>query len=247
MKKDKKDGIIVKNIQKTYSGRSVVFDVSVELKAGEVVGILGPNGAGKTTSFYMICGLVMADSGEIFIDGVDVTHMPMHTRAKHGLSYLPQESSIFQDLSVEDNLKLVLEFCIKEKQQRQDRLEELLHEFGLVQLRYAKAGGLSGGERRRTEVARCLASNPKYILLDEPFAGVDPISVDNVKNLIIKLKDKGIGVLLTDHNVYEILNVIERGYIISEGCVIAEGLPDELISNEEVKKVYLGESFTYNK
>ncbi|KJY79957.1 LPS export ABC transporter ATP-binding protein [Vibrio nigripulchritudo] len=232
------------NLAKSYKKRKVVTDVSLEVKSGQIVGLLGPNGAGKTTSFYMIVGLVGRDEGRISIDEEDISILPMHARSRLGIGYLPQEASIFRKLSVGDNIMAVLE-TRKEltREQRQDRLEDLLDEFHIQHIRKSNGMALSGGERRRVEIARALAANPKFILLDEPFAGVDPISVIDIKKIIEHLRDRGLGVLITDHNVRETLDVCERAYIVSQGHLIAEGTPEQVLNNEQVKRVYLGEQF----
>jgi len=235
---------IIKGLKKSYQKRQVVNDVSLTIKQGEVVGLLGPNGAGKTTSFYMIVGLVPADAGEVFIGDIDVSQYPMHKRARLGVSYLPQEPSIFRRMTVEDNLFAILETRKDlNKKQRQTRCTELLDEFNIGRLSKNSALSLSGGERRRLEIARALAIEPKYFLLDEPFAGVDPITVEEIQKMISALSAKGIGVLITDHQVRETLSICNRAYIISEGKVIAEGSPQEIAENAEVKRVYLGDEF----
>ena len=233
----------VSSLQKRYKARTVVHDVGFEVGSGEVVGLLGPNGAGKTTCFYMIVGLVRADGGEINLDGTDLTHLPIHARARLGLSYLPQEMSVFRKLSVAENIRAVLELQGLERRQVEERLEELLMELGIHHLRDNTAISLSGGERRRCEIARALATDPRLILLDEPFAGVDPIAVLDIQKIIRFLKERGIGVLITDHNVRETLGICDRAYIISEGRVLASGQPAEIIENERVRQVYLGEHF----
>ncbi|NNM70406.1 MAG: LPS export ABC transporter ATP-binding protein [Gallionella sp.] len=230
-------------LQKKYGSRSVVHDASLNVKSGEVVGLLGPNGAGKTTSFYMIVGLVSADGGEIFIDEHNVTHLPIHRRARLGLGYLPQEASIFRRLTVTQNLQAVLELQGLSNGELQARLEGLLEDLHITHIRDNPAISLSGGERRRVEIARALATNPRFILLDEPFAGVDPIAVIDIQKIIRFLKQRDIGVLITDHNVRETLGICDRAYIINAGAVMAEGKPDEIIYNEGVRKVYLGEHF----
>jgi lipopolysaccharide export system ATP-binding protein len=233
-----------RSLAKAYGKRPVVKDVSISVKQGEIVGLLGPNGAGKTTCFYMIIGLVAQDGGTITVDGEDITALPMHGRARRGLGYLPQEPSIFRKLSVEDNILAILETRKNlSRQQRNQKLEELLHEFHISHLAKNTGMSLSGGERRRVEIARALAADPQFILLDEPFAGVDPISVNDIKNIIRHLRDKGIGVLITDHNVRETLDICEHAYIIGEGHVIAEGSTDHILSDEKVRKTYLGEHF----
>ncbi len=241
-----KDGLIATNLSKTFGRRQVVQDVSVEVGRGEVVGILGPNGAGKTTSFYMIVGLLKPSQGYIFLDGADITQIPMYQRARLGIGYLPQEASIFRGMNVEQNIMAALELHIEDKTARKNRLGELLEEFGITKLRKSSALSLSGGERRRVEIARALASSPSFILLDEPFAGVDPIAVQDLRNLVHHLKDRGIGVLITDHNVHETLEVIDRGYIIHAGQVIMEGTAKEITQDERVRQVYLGDSFSEN-
>jgi len=235
--------LTVTNISKKYARRKVVSDVSFEVKLGEIVGLLGPNGAGKTTCFYIACGLVRADKGEVFINNVKVSKMPMHKRAKLGLGYLPQEPSIFRKLSVEDNISAVLEFNITlNKAQRKYRLDELLSEFNIEHIRHINGLSLSGGERRRVEIARALAMDPKFVLLDEPFAGVDPISVGDIQQIIFHLRDKGIGVLITDHNYREMLDTCDYSYVLHAGSIIAKGDKQTILNNAEVKKVYLGES-----
>ena len=231
------------NLKKRYKARTVVEDVSFEVKSGEVVGLLGPNGAGKTTCFYMIVGLVPADGGEVHIDDERLTHLPMHSRARLGLSYLPQEASVFRKLNVEENIKAVLELLKLPEKELNDRLEGLLSELHIDHVRHVNAAALSGGERRRVEIARALATNPRFILLDEPFAGVDPIAVLEIQKIIRFLKERGIGVLITDHNVRETLGICDHAYIISAGRVLAAGRPAEIVDNESVRKVYLGEHF----
>ncbi|TCV80086.1 LPS export ABC transporter ATP-binding protein [Sulfurirhabdus autotrophica] len=230
-------------LKKRYKSRTVVQDVSLEVSSGEVVGLLGPNGAGKTTCFYMMVGLVGLDGGNIQLDGKELGKMPIHRRARLGLSYLPQEASIFRKLTVEENIQAILELQSLTTQQIQNQLDELLHELHIEHLRGNPALSLSGGERRRVEIARALASQPRFILLDEPFAGVDPIAVIDIQKIIRFLTDRGIGVLITDHNVRETLGICDRAYIINEGTVLAFGKPDEIIYNESVRKVYLGEHF----
>lgn len=231
------------SLKKRYRKRVVVHDVSLSLKSGEVVGLLGPNGAGKTTTFYMIVGLVAADGGDIFIDGKNVTHAPIHRRAQQGLGYLPQEASIFRRLTVTQNIRAVLELQGYKEDEIEARQEALLEELHITHIRDNPAISLSGGERRRVEIARALATNPRFILLDEPFAGVDPIAVLDIQKIIRFLKERDIGVLITDHNVRETLGICDRAYIINAGAVMAEGKPDEIIYNEGVRKVYLGEHF----
>ncbi|MBG5949607.1 MULTISPECIES: LPS export ABC transporter ATP-binding protein [Proteus] len=232
------------NLAKAYKGRTVVGDVSLNVNSGEIVGLLGPNGAGKTTTFYMVVGIVARDAGSITIDDEDITLLPLHERARKGIGYLPQEASIFRRLSVYDNIMGILEIRHDlTPEGRKDRAEELLEEFNVSHLRNSLGQSLSGGERRRVEIARALAANPKFILLDEPFAGVDPISVLDIKKIIQHLRDYGLGVLITDHNVRETLDVCERAYIVSQGHLIAHGSPEEILENEQVKRVYLGEGF----
>jgi lipopolysaccharide export system ATP-binding protein len=231
------------SLKKRYGKRTVVQDVSLSLKSGEVVGLLGPNGAGKTTTFYMIVGLVGADGGDIFIDAQKITHQPIHKRAQQGLGYLPQEASIFRRLSVSENILAVLELQGYTKDEAAQRLDALLEDLHITHIRDNAAISLSGGERRRVEIARALATNPRFILLDEPFAGVDPIAVLDIQKIIRFLKERDIGVLITDHNVRETLGICDRAYIINAGAVMAEGKPDEIIYNEGVRKVYLGEHF----
>ena len=237
------EGLAVRGLGKSYRRRKVVRDVSMELHRGEAVGLLGPNGAGKTTCFYMIIGLVPADSGTVTIDGIDLTPLPMYRRARLGLGYLPQEASIFRGLTVEDNIRAVLELIESDRAIRERRLDALLEEFAIAHLRRTRASALSGGERRRVEIARCLATDPAFILLDEPFAGIDPISVNDIRTLVGHLKDRGIGVLITDHNVRETLEIIDRAYILHDGCVLMSGSPDEVVQDANVRRVYLGEGF----
>jgi lipopolysaccharide export system ATP-binding protein len=233
----------VVQIKKRYKSRVVVADVSLEVRSGEVIGLLGPNGAGKTTCFYMMVGLVPLDGGEIYLDDKRLTHMPIHRRAMLGLSYLPQEASIFRRMTVEENIRAVLELHYDDPAQIDIRLDDLLRDLNIQALRKNAAISLSGGERRRVEIARALATDPRFILLDEPFAGVDPIAVMDIQKIITFLKDRGIGVLITDHNVRETLGICDRAYIISDGTVLACGKPDEIVYNERVRKVYLGEHF----
>ncbi len=236
-------GLRVQNLRKSYRKRPVIRDVSLTLDRGEVVALLGPNGSGKTTSFYCIAGLITPDGGSVSIDGQDVTLFPMYRRARAGIGYLPQEMSIFRGLSVEDNIMAILEVVERDRATRRDRLEELLSEFTIGHLRRAPALSLSGGERRRVEIARCLASKPRYVLLDEPFAGVDPIAVGDIRSLVSELKTRGIGVLITDHNVRETLEIVDRAYILHDGAIIKSGTPDEVVKDEDVRRVYLGQSF----
>ena len=234
-------------IFKQYKSRIVVNDVSVEVNQGEIVGLLGPNGAGKTTSFYMIVGLVKPDSGKVFLEDKDITSLPMYKRAQLGIGYLPQEVSVFRKLSVEDNIKAVLEMQKISKAEKADRLEELLNEFSLQHVRKNIGIKLSGGEKRRTEIARALASNPGFILLDEPFAGVDPIAVEDIQHIVAKLKNKNIGVLITDHNVQETLSITDRAYLLFEGSILKQGTAEDLANDPQVRKVYLGQNFVLRK
>ncbi|MCH2068500.1 LPS export ABC transporter ATP-binding protein [Shimia sp.] len=236
-------GLQVQSLRKAYRKRVVIRDFSMELQRGEVVALLGPNGSGKTTTFYAVAGLLVPEGGRVSIDGRDVTTLPMYRRAKLGIGYLPQEMSIFRGLSVEDNITAILDITHKDRHKRRERLEELLSEFSIEHLRRAPALALSGGERRRVEIARCLAADPKYLLLDEPFAGVDPISVGDIRHLVADLKKRGIGVLITDHNVRETLEIVDRAYILHDGKVLMSGTPDEVVENENVRRVYLGENF----
>jgi len=236
-------GLEVENLRKSYKTRVVIRDFSMSLNRGEVVALLGPNGCGKSTTFYSIAGLVYPEGGHVKIDGRDVTGLPMYRRAKLGIGYLPQEMSIFRGLSVEDNIASILDISEKSRHKRRERLEELLSEFSIEHLRRAPALALSGGERRRVEIARCLAANPKYLLLDEPFAGVDPISVGDIRHLVADLKKRGIGVLITDHNVRETLEIVDRAYILHDGKVLMSGTPEEVVENENVRRVYLGDNF----
>jgi lipopolysaccharide export system ATP-binding protein len=240
--------LIVRGLKKSYGARQVVQDVSLEIESGEVVGLLGPNGAGKTTSFYMIVGLVPMDGGAIELDGAPISRLPIHRRALLGLSYLPQEASVFRKLTVEDNIRAVLELQTEDgkaltKASIEERLDSLLQELQIEKLRESQALSLSGGERRRVEIARALATSPRFVLLDEPFAGIDPIAVIEIQRIVRFLKERGIGVLITDHNVRETLGICDRAYIINQGTVLASGSPDEIIANESVRRVYLGEHF----
>jgi lipopolysaccharide export system ATP-binding protein len=236
------------NLVKKYKSRTVVKGVSVEVEQGEIVGLLGPNGAGKTTSFYMIVGLIKPNEGHIYLDGKDITSLPMYKRAQQGVGYLPQEASIFRKLSVEDNLKAVLEMRKgMSKADQKEKLESLLDEFGLQRVRKNRGDLLSGGERRRTEIARALASDPKFILLDEPFAGVDPIAVEDIQSIVATLKDKNIGILITDHNVQETLSITDRAYLLFEGNILKAGSAEDLANDEQVKQVYLGQNFELKK
>ena len=236
-------GLVIKGLRKSYRKRVVIRDVSMELRRGEVIALLGPNGSGKTTSFYSIAGLVNPEGGQVLVDGRDVTSLPMYRRAKLGIGYLPQEMSIFRGLSVEDNISSILDIAEKDRHKRRERLEELLSDFSIEHLRRTPAIALSGGERRRVDIARCLAANPKYLLLDEPFAGVDPISVGDIRNLVSDLKKRGLGVLITDHNVRETLEIVDRAYILHDGTVLMSGSPEEVVQNENVRRVYLGDDF----
>ena len=235
------------NIKKTYKSRNVVNGVSVEVNQGEIVGLLGPNGAGKTTSFYMIVGLVKPDEGNVFLDDKNITDYPMYKRAQLGIGYLPQEVSVFRKLSVEDNILAILEMTNLSKIERNERLEQLLEEFSLTHVRKNLGNRLSGGEKRRTEIARALATNPKFVLLDEPFAGVDPIAVEDIQSIISDLKKKNIGILITDHNVQETLSITDRAYLLFEGNILKTGTAEELASDEQVRKVYLGQNFVLRK
>ena len=235
------------NINKSYKGRHVVNNVSVKLKKGEIVGLLGPNGAGKTTSFYMIVGLIKPEKGTVFLNDKEITHTPMFKRAKMGIGYLPQEVSVFRKLSVEDNIMSILEMTSLSKAKQKERLEELIAEFGLGHVRKTMGIKLSGGEKRRTEIARCLANEPSFILLDEPFAGVDPIAVEDIQKIVLKLKQKGIGILITDHNVQETLSIVDRAYLLFEGSILKSGTAEALAVDEQVKKVYLGQNFELRK
>jgi lipopolysaccharide export system ATP-binding protein len=236
-------GLRVVNLRKSYRRRLVIRDVSMHLNRGEVVALLGPNGSGKTTCFYNIAGLITPDSGQVTIDGTDVTTLPMYRRARLGIGYLPQEASIFRGLSVERNIMAVLEIAVSEPHKRRERLEELLGDFSIGHLRQAPALALSGGERRRVEIARCLAADPKYLLLDEPFAGVDPIAVSEIRALVSHLKERGIGVLITDHNVHETLEIVDRAYILHDGKVLMSGRTEDVVRDENVRRVYLGQNF----
>jgi lipopolysaccharide export system ATP-binding protein len=235
------------DLVKIYRNRTVVNKVSVEVKQGEIVGLLGPNGAGKTTSFYMIVGLIKPFSGQVFLDDEEITTLPMYKRSQKGIGYLAQEASVFRQLSVEDNIKAVLEFTTFSKEEQKDRLEQLLSEFSLHNVRKSLGIQLSGGERRRTEIARALAVDPKFILLDEPFAGVDPIAVEDIQGIVSKLKERNIGILITDHNVHETLTITDRAYLLFEGSVLKDGTSQELADDEQVRKVYLGQNFELRK
>ncbi len=239
-------GLRIVNLRKSYNKRHVIRDVSITLGRGEVVALLGPNGSGKTTCFYAIAGLVTPEGGSVIIDGRDVTTMPMYRRAQLGIGYLPQEMSIFRGMSVEDNILSILQIAVPDKHRQRERLEELLSEFSIEHLRRASAMALSGGERRRVEIARCLAAGPKYVLLDEPFAGVDPIAVGEIRHLVADLKNRGIGVLITDHNVQETLQIVDRAYILHDGQVLMSGTTEEVIKDDNVRRVYLGNNFRVN-
>ena len=236
-------GLVARNLGKSYKKRPVLREISLSVQRGEVVGLLGPNGAGKTTLFYIVTGLISPDYGTITLDGNDITGLPMYRRARLGIGYLPQEASIFRGLSVENNIRAILEVAVDHPDQRETRLEELLAEFSISHLRRTPALALSGGERRRVEIARALAADPSFILLDEPLAGIDPIAVDDIRDLVSHLKDRGIGVLITDHNVRETLDIVDRAYILHDGRVLMEGAPDEIVTHKDVRRVYLGERF----
>lgn len=245
MKKNNQDSMLeIFNIGKKYKNRAVLKNVSLHVRRGEAVGLLGPNGAGKTTCFYCVIGLITPDYGDVHINGEDITNMPMYRRARMGIGYLPQEASIFRSLSVEDNIKAILEIVEEDESKRENMLEELLSEFSIAHLRKSPAIALSGGERRRLEIARALASNPDFILLDEPLAGIDPIAVGEIRSLVSQLKNRGLGVLITDHNVRETLDIIDRAYILHGGSVLMEGTPEEIVASKEVRKVYLGDNFS---
>ncbi|NKB18948.1 MAG: LPS export ABC transporter ATP-binding protein [Alphaproteobacteria bacterium] len=237
-------GLVAHNFGKSYKQRPVLREVSLSVQRGEVVGLLGPNGAGKTTSFYIVTGLIAPDYGTITLDGNDITGLPMYRRARLGIGYLPQEASIFRGLSVENNIRAILEVAVDHADQRETRLEDLLAEFSISHLRRTPALALSGGERRRVEIARALAADPSFILLDEPLAGIDPIAVNDIRDLVSHLKDRSIGVLITDHNVRETLDIVDRAYILHDGRVLMEGAPDEIVTHKDVRRVYLGERFS---
>ena len=237
-------GLVISNLSKNYKKRTVLKDVSLSVQQGEAVGLLGPNGAGKTTSFYCVTGLIAPNSGKITLNGIDITSFPVYRRARLGIGYLPQEASIFRNLSVEDNISAVLEIVVDDKEKRAQMLEDLLNEFSIAHLRKSPSVALSGGERRRLEIARALAGQPNYILLDEPLAGIDPIAVGEIRELVSKLKNRGLGVLITDHNVRETLDIIDRAYILHGGTVLMEGTPEEIVASENVRKVYLGDNFS---
>lgn len=237
-------GLVAKNIGKSYKNRVVLRDISMNVRQGEAVGLLGPNGAGKTTCFYCITGLIKPNFGQIFLNGIDITSLPMYQRSRLGIGYLPQESSIFRGLSVEDNIMSILEIVEDDPVVRQTRLDSLLGEFSISHLRQSPSKALSGGERRRLEIARALAANPSFILLDEPLAGIDPIAVAEIRDLVAHLKNRGLGVLITDHNVRETLGIIDRAYILSDGVMLKEGTSKEIVADERVRKIYLGEGFS---
>ena len=239
--------LIAKNIFKSYQGRNVVNDVSIEVNQGEIIGLLGPNGAGKTTTFYTIVGLIKPDSGNITVDNNEITRFPMYKRAQQGIGYLAQEPSVFRKLSVEDNIRAVLELSKIDKKRQEERVEKLIDEFGLQKIRKNNGDLLSGGERRRTEIARALASDPKFVLLDEPFAGVDPIAVEDIQKIISHLKKKNIGILITDHNVQETLAITDKTYLMFEGKILKAGIPEELAKDKVVRKLYLGQNFEFRK
>ena len=236
-------GLRIRSLRKSYRRRPVIRDVSMDLGRGEVVALLGPNGSGKSTTFYAVAGLIAPDGGTVTLDGRDVTHLPMYRRARAGIGYLPQEMSVFRGLTVEQNVMAILEVAEPRGRRRRERLEQLLSEFGIEHLRRTNAMALSGGERRRVEIARCLAADPRYLLLDEPFAGVDPIAVGDIRSLVVDLKARGIGVLITDHNVRETLEIVDRAYILHDGAVLMSGTADEVVRNDNVRRVYLGEGF----
>ncbi len=237
-------GLVVSNLSKSYKKRTVLRDVSMHVAQGEAVGLLGPNGAGKTTSFYCVTGLIAPDTGKITLNGIDITSFPVYRRARLGIGYLPQEASIFRGLNVEDNIRAVLEVVEPSEEKREHELDSLLKEFSIEHLRFSPSRALSGGERRRLEIARALASKPSFILLDEPLAGIDPIAVGEIKELVGQLKNRGLGVLITDHNVRETLSIIDRAYILHDGVVLKQGTPDEIIADEKVRKTYLGKNFS---
>lgn len=239
--------LYTENIQKSYKGRKVVKGVSISVEQGEIVGLLGPNGAGKTTSFYMIVGLVTPDGGKVYLDDKEITKLPMYKRSQLGIGYLPQEVSVFRKLSVEDNIMAILEMTKLPKQERKDKLEKLLNEFGLQHVRKNLGQSLSGGEKRRTEIARALATDPKFVLLDEPFAGVDPIAVEDIQSIVADLKNRNIGILITDHNVQETLAITDRTFLLFEGSILKYGTAEELAQDEQVRKVYLGQNFELRK
>ena len=239
--------LYAKNLVKEYKKRKVVNDVSINVSQGEIVGLLGPNGAGKTTTFYMICGMINPKEGEIVLDGEDITDYPMYRRAKLGIGYLPQEASIFRKMTVRENIMAVLQFMNLDSEEREERCDKLIKDFNIENIRDSKGYALSGGERRRTEIARALASSPKFILLDEPFAGIDPIASEDIMKMVSGLKKLGIGVLITDHNVHETLSIVDRAYILIEGRIFYQGTADELAANEKVRQLYLGENFSLDR
>ena len=241
------DGLIVNKISKSYGNKKVVRDISISINRGEIVGLLGPNGAGKTTSFYMIVGIIKPEGGDVFLDKEVISSFPMYQRAQKGIGYLAQEESVFRKLSVEDNILGILEFTDLTKNQQKEKAEQLMEEFGLIKIRKSRGDLLSGGERRRTEIARALANDPKFLLLDEPFAGVDPIAVEDIQSIISVLKKKNIGILITDHNVQETLAITDRTYLMFEGKILKEGIPEELAKDEIVRKVYLGKNFEFKR
>ena len=240
------NALVIRSLRKSYRKKLVIRDVNLLLKSGEIVALLGPNGSGKTTSFYMIAGLIAADGGTVHLNGENITRLPMYQRARRGIGYLPQEISIFRGMNVEDNILSVIELVEKNRFKQLDRLDELLSDFSIDHLRPSPALSLSGGERRRVEIARCLAANPKYVLLDEPFAGVDPIAVEDIRTLVSDLKKRNLGVLITDHNVRETLEIVDRAYILHDGHVIMSGTPEEIVKDKNVRRVYLGEGFKLN-
>ena len=244
MKIETQKGLVISHISKSYKRRMVLRDVSLSVELGEAVGLLGPNGAGKTTSFYCVTGLISPNSGHIYLNGIDITKFPVYRRARLGIGYLPQEASIFRGLNVEDNIRAVLQIVEKNPDKIEQELDSLLKEFSIEHLRYSPSRALSGGERRRLEIARALASKPSYILLDEPLAGIDPIAVGEIKDLVAQLKNRGLGVLITDHNVRETLSIIDRAYILHDGVVLKQGKPKEIIADESVRKTYLGKNFS---
>ncbi len=239
--------LYTEEIKKSYKGRDVVKGVSIEVKQGEIVGLLGPNGAGKTTSFYMIVGLVKPDTGRVYLDDTEITHFPMYKRSQMGIGYLPQEVSVFRKLSVEDNIMAILEMTKLNKEERHQKLEQLISEFSLGHVRKNLGNRLSGGEKRRTEIARALATDPKFVLLDEPFAGVDPIAVEDIQSIVSELKNRNIGILITDHNVQETLSITDRAYLLFEGNILKSGTAEDLAADEQVRKVYLGQNFELRK
>lgn len=238
------DGLLINKISKTFDKKPIVRDISLNIQKGEIVGLLGPNGAGKTTIFYIIVGLIKPDAGSIFLDKVNVSNLPIYIRGKKGISYLPQEPSIFRGMNVEDNIMSIIEIIEKDKYKHQIILENLLNEFDIIHIRKSKSIVLSGGERRRLEIARTLASKPSYLLLDEPLTGIDPVSIEEIKTIIKRLKDKNIGILITDHNVRETLSIVDKVYIVNEGTIFFEGNPKDAINNEKIKKFYLGSNFS---